>query len=182
MAQLKMDFDVVVIGSGFGGSVMTCRLAEKGYSICLLERGQRYGFGEFPRHTHELKDIAWDPDDDLFGLYEANMFPKSDAYIVCASGLGGGSLVYANVLLKMPEDFFQTWPGGITRQKMDPYYDRVLTMLEASPYPYDSDPYYRDTPKLKSVKEIASTLKSSSDATAKPEFIYPHLPKSHCLQ
>ncbi|MFQ5628963.1 MAG: NAD(P)-binding protein, partial [bacterium] len=109
----KFDFDAVVIGSGFGGSVMTCRLAEKGYAVCLLERGRRYGYGEFPRHTHEAKNLFWDPDDDLHGLYEFNFFPKSDAYIVCGSGLGGGSLVYANVLMRMHEDFFQTWRGGI---------------------------------------------------------------------
>ncbi len=175
MGRSDFDFDVVVIGSGFGGSVMTCRLAEKGYSVCLLERGKRYGFGQFPRQTHEAEKMFWDPEDKFFGLYDVNFFPKSDANIVCASGLGGGSLVYANVLMKVPEDFFKTWPGGITREEMDPYYEKVLEMMEAGPYPYETDPYYQDTPKTRAMKKAFLALKPSSGAVGNPEWIYPPL-------
>ena len=132
---------------------MTCRLAEKGYSVCLLERGGQYGFANFPRHTSEGDRFFWDPVDGSYGLYDFNVFPRSDASIVCASGLGGGSLVYANVLMKVPADFFKAWPGGITREVMDPYYETVLQMMEASPYPYESDPYYTDTPKTAALNE-----------------------------
>jgi cholesterol oxidase len=171
----KFDYDAIVIGSGFGGSVMTCRLAEKGYSVCLLERGRRYGYGEFPRHTHEAKGLFWDPEDDLYGLYEFNFFPKSDAYIVAGSGLGGGSLVYANILMKMPEDFFQTWPGGITRKKLDPYYDKALKMLEGRRYPYETDPYYNQTPKTKAFIEAFDSLSPGKETTSPPEREFPHL-------
>jgi cholesterol oxidase len=55
---MKFDFDVIVIGSGFGGSVMTCRLAEKGIKVCLLERGKHYKMWDFPRRIHEIKEKA----------------------------------------------------------------------------------------------------------------------------
>jgi len=169
------SFDVVVIGSGFGGSVMTCRLAEQGHSVCLLERGKRYAFGEFPRRTHEANKLFWDPEDKVFGLYNVNVFRESDAAVVCGSGLGGGSLIYANVMMRMPDDFFYNWPGGITRKVMDKYYDRVFDMMEANPYPFDTDPYYQDTPKLKALKEAYKKLKASPDATEKPKWLDPDL-------
>ncbi len=170
------DFDVAVIGSGFGGSVMTCRLAEKGYRVCLLERGRQYGMHEFPRRMEEVRDQAlWDPRDGKLGLIEFRDYPQSDVISVSASGLGGGSLIYANVLMRMPADFFAGWPGGITRQALDPCYDRVLEMLEASPYPHDSDPYYAETPKTDALKQAAARLERSPDALEPPRFVYPHL-------
>ncbi len=174
-SMADFNSDVVVIGSGFGGSVTALRLAEKGYNVCLLERGRRYGYGEFPRHTREVKNLFWDPEDDLYGLYEANYFRKSDAYIIAGSGLGGGSLVYANVLMRMPEDFFKTWPGGITRQQLEPYYDRVIEMLEASPYPFDSNPYYRNTPKTQAIIDAFNKMPPSQDAIEPAHYIHPHL-------
>ena len=155
------DFDAIVIGSGFGGSVMTCRLAEKGYRVCLLERGRQYGMHEFPRKMQDIKTkLLWDPEDHLFGFIEFNTYSKSDAYSVRASGLGGGSLIYANVLFRMPEDFFDGCPGGINRQILDPYYDKVLETTEASPYPLNDDnPYYNDTPKTHLMKLASEKIK-----------------------
>jgi len=99
MENNLQHFDVIVIGSGFGGSVMTCRLTEKGYKVCLLERGKKYGFGEFPRRVDEVKNkLPWDPKNNKFGYIEMRYYPGSDAGSVNAAGLGGGSLIYANVL------------------------------------------------------------------------------------
>lgn len=173
---MKFDFDAIVIGSGFGGSVMTCRLVEKNYKVCLLERGREWKMNEFPRRIHEIKkDYFWDPQDKNFGLMELRDYTESDLMSVSASGLGGGSLVYANVLLRMPKDYFKGWPGGLTREKLDPYYHRVEKMMEASPYPFETDPYYKDTPKTQALKEAAERLAKPQQSEKKPEFILPPL-------
>ncbi len=177
MTHTGFDFDVVVIGSGFGGSVMTCRLAEKGYRVCLLERGRRYGMFEFPRRMDEVRRrLFWDPEDGKFGFMQFHSYYESDTFSVAASGLGGGSLIYANVLMRMPADFFDGWPGGITRQSLDPYYDRALEMLEASPYPFSPDnPYYYDTPKTAAMQRASAEIKDSADALSPHRFRLPHL-------
>lgn len=173
---MSFDFDAVVIGSGFGGSVMTCRLVEKGYRVCLLERGREWKMHEFPRRIHEIKkDCFWDPADKTFGLMELRDYTSSDLMSVTASGLGGGSLIYANVLLRMPPEFFKGWPNNITREKLDPYYEKVEKTMEASPYPFESDPYYRDTPKTQAMKEAAHNLAKPNDALKKAEFVLPNL-------
>ena len=170
------DFDAIVIGSGFGGSVMTLRLAEKGLRVCLLERGKRYGMHGFPRRIHEMKSrLFWDPADKRYGFMEFRDYAESDLMSVCASGLGGGSLIYANVLMRMPPEFFAGWPGGISRELLDPYYDKVLETMEASPYPFTSDPYYRDTPKTAAFRELCGDLEMEEDFSGRPEFIFPDL-------
>ena len=97
-------FDTVVIGSGFGGSVMARELASAGRSVLVLERGQPYPPGSFPRTPHEMRHGFWAPDDDLYGMFDLWSFDELDA--VVASGLGGGSLIYANVMLRKPERTF----------------------------------------------------------------------------
>lgn len=173
----NLDFDAIVIGSGFGGSVMTCRLAEKGYKVCLLERGKRYGMNEFPRRIDDVKkDLFWDPEDNMRGFMEISSYSGSDALSVRASGLGGGSLIYANVLLRVPEQFFEGWPGGITREILEPYYDKGVDMLEGSPYPLNEDhPFYNDTPKSHQMKKAADTIIDSEDATEPHRFFLPDL-------
>jgi cholesterol oxidase len=172
---MSFDFDVVVIGSGFGGAVMSCRLTEKGKSVCLLERGKQYGMHQFPRRVHEIKDsFFWNPKEKSYGVMEFRNYPESDLMSVTASGLGGGSLIYANVLMRMPAEYFKGWPGGIDRNKLDPYYDKVLDMMEASPYPQDDD-YYQHTPKTQALQSVASKVTGGSSSTEKPQFILPHL-------
>jgi cholesterol oxidase len=171
------DFDFVVVGSGFGGSVMTCRLAEKGYSVCLLERGNEFKYGDFPRDVSNARKFFWDPENNLTGLYEANYFRKSDAYIICGSALGGGSHLYANVLMEMPDDFFKSWPGGITRRTLNPFYAKALDMLEGSPYPIN-DPQYSDTPKTHAFVEAYKKAYAGGkpdDAPVMPELTHPNL-------
>ena len=156
---MQSEFDYVVIGSGFGGSVMACRLVEKGYRVCLLERGRQWKMHEFPRRPDEIqKNMFWDPKDGKFGLMEFRDSAESDIMTLTASGLGGGSLIYANVLYRMPAEFIQDWPSGITREFLDPYYDRVISMMEARPYPFKTEKYYSETPKTAAFVEVADQL------------------------
>ncbi len=173
---MNFDLDYIVIGSGFGGSVMTCRLAEKGYQVCVLERGRKWNMHEFPRRPSEMQqNIFWDPQDQKFGLMEFRDSPESDVMTLTASGLGGGSLIYANVLYRMPAEFFHGWPAGVSRDMLEPYYDKVISTMEAKPYPFESVPYYRNTPKTAAFKNVTQNLEQAEDMTEKASFQLPPL-------
>jgi cholesterol oxidase len=141
------QFDTLVVGSGFGGSVMAYRLAEAGFDLCLLERGRPYPPGSFPDSPHEMARNFWDPSEGYYGLYDLWSFRGIEALV--SSGLGGGSLIYANVLLRKDERWFVTedperggyehWP--VTRAELDPHYDRVEAMLKPQRYPLEHPPY-----------------------------------------
>ena len=161
---MKTDhFDTVIVGSGFGGSVTAYRLAEAGLSVCLLERGRPYPPGSFPRSPHEMRTNFWDPKQGLHGLYDLWSFRGLEALV--ASGLGGGSLIYANVLLRKDERWFvqedlqsggyEYWP--LTRADLDPHYDRVEAMLRPQRYPFEHSPYDA-TPKTRAFKAAAEGL------------------------
>ena len=135
--------DAVVIGSGFGGSVAAYRLAEAGRSVVLLERGKAYPPGSFARTPSAMGRNFWDPSAGMQGLFDVWTFRGLEG--VVSSGLGGGSLIYANVLLRKDEKWFvqdspvpgggyESWP--LSRADLDPHYDRVEQMLGATPYPY----------------------------------------------
>lgn len=168
------DYDVIVIGSGFGGSVMTCRLAEKGYHVCLLERGKEYDMGDFPRRIDELKNAVWDPKDDKHGLFEVLAHPDSDVFSVSASGLGGGSLIYSNVSLAMDPESFQGWPGDIDYETIAPYYKKVQDTMEVARYPLN-DPDYQDTVKTNLIQNSVAQLPQEPEAKNKPDGFLPHL-------
>jgi len=93
--------DAVVVGSGFGASVSAYRLAEAGRSVVVLERGRAYPPGSFARNPYEMSRAFWEPKDELFGLFDIRSFRKLEAIV--SSRLGGGSLIYANVLLRKDE-------------------------------------------------------------------------------
>jgi cholesterol oxidase len=141
------DFDAIVVGSGFGGSVMACRLAEAGLRVCVLERGKSYPPGSFPRTPGAMARNFWDPSEGQQGLFDVWSFRGIGALI--SSGLGGGSLIYANVLLRKDEHWFvqrdrtgggfEDWP--VTRAELDPYYDRAERVLGAATLPIESAPY-----------------------------------------
>ena len=135
-------FDAVVIGSGFGGSVSAYRLAQAGLRVCLLERGRRWPPGSFARSPSAMKTNFWDPSKGLYGLFNVWSFDHIEA--VVGAGLGGGSLIYANVLLRKDEAWFydenrdgshRSWP--VTRADLEPHYDAVESVLQPVPYPYD---------------------------------------------
>jgi cholesterol oxidase len=147
MGKSREHFDVVVIGSGFGGSVVACRLAEARRSVCLLERGRAYAPGDFPRAPNQLRSNFWDPHRARYGLFDMWSFRHLDAIV--SAGLGGGSLIYANVLIRKDEHWFvrdgyrgegyEYWP--VTRADLNPHYDRVEKSLDAQVYPFDVSPY-----------------------------------------
>ena len=172
----KVFFDFIVIGSGFGGSVMTHRLAEKNYNVCLLERGSEYPMYSFPRRVHEIKEkLFWEPSKNKFGYMEIRDDAQSDFLTITGSGLGGGSLIYANVLLRLKKDFFQNWPFKINDETLEPYYQKVLDMMDASPYPVDSDPYYADTPKTKIYRDTVKNIRLTEDMLEPAKLLKPDL-------
>jgi cholesterol oxidase len=122
--------DAVVIGSGFGGAVAACRLAQAGLSVTVLERGRRYAQNSFPRNWKDpTAGWLWQVGQ---GLFELKHF--SQMMVVQGAGLGGGSLIYANVHLRAPHEVFQHgWPKVYNRQMLDPYYDLVAYMLDIKP-------------------------------------------------
>ena len=130
--SMTEHFDAIVVGSGFGGSVGTFRLAEAGKRVCLLERGKQYAPGDFPRGIAGMAANFWDPGRGGLGLFNFWSFRRLEAIV--SSGLGGGSLIYANVILRMHPDWFSGWPFG--RADLDPHYDAVHRMLKPSAFPY----------------------------------------------
>jgi len=123
-------FDAVVIGSGFGGAVAACRLAQAGVDVAVVERGRRWRPGSFPRDLSRLDDgWLWLCD---HGLYDVK--PLNDILAIQAAGYGGGSLVYANVAMRPPQEMFdRSWPKPYSRAALDPYYDLVSYMLDVRP-------------------------------------------------
>ena len=99
-----MIYDYIVIGSGFGGSVASLRLVEKGYKVLLLEQGKRFNPEDFPRTNWNLPKYLWIPSFRCFGFQKLSFY--STASILSGTGVGGGSLVYANTLYIPPDEFF----------------------------------------------------------------------------
>jgi cholesterol oxidase len=151
LMTFQTDYEFLVIGSGFGGGVMSARLSKRwpGKGL-LLERGKAYPLGSFPRSPADLANNFWAPADEparaghvkrqqtkqgaLTGMFDVRTFHRMDT-VTCA-GLGGGSLIYANVFLRPPEHVFAAgWPQGLNRQTLAPYYDVGQSILGAKPVP-----------------------------------------------
>lgn len=151
-------FDAVVVGSGFGGSVTAFRLAEAGMSVCVLERGKAYPPGSFPRSPWEMARNFWDPSEGLHGLFDVWSFRGLGGIV--ASGLGGGSLLWSNVVLRKDASTFvqeegEFWP--VSYDDLEPHYERHERMLRATPYPFDRAPYDR-TYKTKAMQYASREL------------------------
>ena len=123
-------FDFVIIGSGFGGSVSALRLAEKGYSVLVLERGKRFRDEDFAKSTWDLRRYLWAPALRCFGILEIS--PFRDVVVLHGAGVGGGSLGYANVLVQ-PDDATLDAPPwrriADWRSLLRPHYDTARRML-----------------------------------------------------
>lgn len=134
---MKNTYDAVVIGTGFGGAVASCRLSQAGFSVGVFERGRRYDKREgasdefpFPRDFTNL-ERGWLYARDQ-GLFDVK--PIEEVFVVDCAGYGGGSLIYANVHLRpVPDVFAKGWPAGYSREELDPYYDLVAYMLDIKP-------------------------------------------------
>ena len=99
-----LHFDVLVVGSGFGGSVTALRLTEKGYRVGVLEAGRRFADEDFAKTSWRVRKFLWAPRLGLYGIQRIHLLP--DAVILAGAGVGGGSLVYANTLYVPPAEFF----------------------------------------------------------------------------
>ena len=139
---MNCDFDYIVIGSGFGGSVSALRLSEKGYKVLVVEKGKWYKSEDFPKTNWNLKKWLWMPHFRFFGIMKMSFFRHIVA--LSGTGVGGGSLVYANTL-PVPKSTF--YNSGSWRNLEDwqttlkPFYQLALKMLGASPNPqlFDGD-------------------------------------------
>lgn len=130
------DYDVVVVGSGFGGSVSALRLTEKGYRVGVLEAGRRYAPSDFPRSNWHVRRFLWFPRLGMRGIQRLTLL--HDVLVLSGAGVGGGSLVYANTLYE-PHDAFYDDPqwGEITDWKAElaPHYSTARRMLGVAPAP-----------------------------------------------
>jgi cholesterol oxidase len=129
-------FDFTVIGSGFGGSISAMRLAEKGYEVLVLERGKRFGDEDFAKTDWNLRKHQWIPSLRCFGIWQNTLL--NGIMILHGSGVGGGSLVFANVLMEPDEKLFSApaWSHlADWKTLLRPHYDTVKRMLGVTPNP-----------------------------------------------
>lgn len=130
MSEQAVDYDVLVIGSGFGGSVSALRLTEKGYRVGVLEAGPRYEDHEFAKTSWDLRKFLWAPKLGCFGVQRVHLL--RDCLILAGAGVGGGSLNYANTLYKPPATFFgdPQWSHiSDWEDELSPYYEQGQRML-----------------------------------------------------
>jgi cholesterol oxidase len=132
------DYDWLIVGSGFGGSVSALRLSEKGYSVGVLECGRRFADHEFARKTAELKRYFWNPRLGMKGIFRLTTF--KDVSVVSGCGVGGGSLGYANTLYVPPKAFFEDrqWAGMTDWESaLSPHYAEAQRMLGVVENPHE---------------------------------------------
>ncbi|MGV8875061.1 MAG: GMC oxidoreductase [Rhodococcus sp. (in: high G+C Gram-positive bacteria)] len=160
------DYDVVIIGSGFGGSVAALRAVEKGYRVAVLESGRRFEDHELPKTSWRLRKYLWAPALGCYGVQRIHLLP--DVLVMAGAGVGGGSLNYANTLYQPPAKFFEDpqW-SSITdwQRELNPYYDQARRMLgvETNPTITASD---------KVMKEVAEDMGVGDTFSSTPVGVY----------
>ena len=149
---MEPDYDVLIIGSGFGGSVTALRLTEKGYRVGVLEAGRRFADEDFAETSWNLRKFLWAPKLGMYGIQRIHLL--RNVMILAGAGVGGGSLNYANTLYVPPEPFFadQQW-SHITdwRAELMPHYDQAQRMLGVV-----KNPTFTDADRI--VKEVADEM------------------------
>lgn len=137
---IHYDYDYIIIGSGFGGSVSAYRLAQKGYSVLVLESGKRWKASDFPKTNWSLRKYLWMPKLGFYGIQRINLL--NDFLLVSGSGVGGGSLVYACTLYVPPKKILNsplfTKMGG--EKTLLPYYTIAKHMLGVTENPHTWEP------------------------------------------
>jgi cholesterol oxidase len=148
----NFDYDVVVVGSGFGGSVAALRLTEKGYRVAVIEAGRRFADDEFARTSWDLRNYLWAPALGLFGVQRIHLL--NDVMVLAGAGVGGGSLNYANTLYRPLAPFYEDnqW-AHITdwSAELAPHYDQASRMLGVVTNPLD-------TPHDEVMRKVAADL------------------------
>ncbi|MFI1208986.1 GMC oxidoreductase [Streptomyces sp. NPDC020802] len=130
MPKDAYDYDVIVVGSGFGGSVTALRLTEKGYRVGVLEAGRRFTRDTLPKNSWDLRNYLWAPKLGMYGLQRIHLL--GNVMVLAGAGVGGGSLNYANTLYVPPKPFFEDpqWKDITDWQaELKPYYDQAQRML-----------------------------------------------------
>src|SRR6478752_5004524 len=149
---MEPDYDVLVIGSGFGGSVTALRLTEKGYRVGVLEAGRRFADEEFAETSWNLRKFLWAPRLGCYGIQRIHLL--RNVMILAGAGVGGGSLNYANTLYVPPEPFFadKQW-SHITdwRAELMPHYEQAKRMLGVV-----INPTFTDADRI--MKEVADDM------------------------
>jgi cholesterol oxidase len=158
----KSAYDIVVIGSGYGGAISAARLAAADLdpkpSVCVLERGKEWQPGTFPETTEQVLG-ATRSDLNPLGLYELLNYPEIS--VIKGSGLGGTSLINANVAILPDREVFEQfhWPSAVTYEELQPYYRRAATALAANPHPRALQ-----LPKVKALQRRAEQLGTNAEA------------------
>ncbi|BBH64115.1 cholesterol oxidase [Actinoplanes sp. OR16] len=159
-------YDIVVVGSGFGGSVSALRLAEKGYRVGVLEAGRRFTPDTLPKTSWDLRNFLWAPKLGLRGMQRITLL--QDIMVLSAAGVGGGSLVYANTLYRPPAPFFADprW-SGITdwAAELAPFYDQASRMLGVTEQP-------TMTPSDVVIKQVADDMGAGHTFRRTPVGVY----------
>jgi cholesterol oxidase len=137
VARNGFDYDVIVVGSGFGGSVAALRATEKGYRVGVLEAGKRWNDRDLPTTSWDIRKFVWQPEAGMYGIQRIEFL--DDVFVLCGAGVGGGSHVYGNTLYTPPAKFFEAreW-AGITdwADELAPYIDQAKRMLGVVRVPY----------------------------------------------
>jgi cholesterol oxidase len=177
---MEKSYEAIVIGSGFGGAITGCRLARKWDrgGVLILERGKRYPMGSFPRKPHDFAHNFWalgeekvrrprhvrrllERGEESHGIFDVRNYKHMD--VVIGAGLGGGSLIYANVFMIPPDEVFDDrWPSTCKREKLLPYYGVVKEVLGSRPIPVNDDPR-RQVIRQKLFADVAQKNKRNSE-------------------
>jgi cholesterol oxidase len=166
MTTTRFDYDWLIVGSGFGGSVSALRLAEKGYKVGVLECGRRFRDEDFATSTWQLRKFLWAPYLGLRGILR--LTPFKDVFIANGSGVGGGSLVYANTLYRAAPEFFANpqWAGlDDWSAALSPHYATAERMLGVNMVPFDSDNQML-------LKEVGAAFGAADTFTRTPCAVY----------
>ncbi len=164
--KVKLDFDYVIIGSGFGGSVSALRLSEKGYKVLVIEKGKWYKGNDFPKTNWNLKKWLWQPNMKLFGFFKMTFL--NHVTVLSGVGVGGGSLTYANTLPIPKRNFFISGSWATLNnweEELKPHYETAYKMLGSATNP---ELYAADF----AVKDMAESIGKASHFEAAKVGVY----------